>query len=286
MGEAAGFVTYKNGRRNILCHNHQSFIRVGLFSFLIASGVGFLGWAADDSTELTLSQFRAQAKNPRPPAPMRGSRSREDPAAEAEFRQRADALFFNLLSAQGKEAAARQSLDRISGWSKAAEARLAAQQLAPLDMELLHFAEAKAASRLAQSEGERRQMLQEANRLLGREPSSSFVVLPNKTASDPPEEPQKSKTPAPASATTSSSETEPSRNASSDLTKLQSRMGKELLPQAHELLGKMYQSYLFGGVALSDLLWVEEEVYDAELQYQLLVVETEKEVASAEPSSL
>ena len=54
------------------------------------------------------------------------------------------------------------------------------------------------------------------------------------------------------------------------------------MPQARDLIGKMYQNYLFGGVSLSALLWQEEQVYETELQYRLLLVEAERELAAAD----
>ena len=38
----------------------------------------------------------------------------------------------------------------------------------------------------------------------------------------------------------------------------------------------MYQSYLFGGVPLTALLWQEHEVFETDLQYRLLLVEQER----------
>ncbi|MBI1955496.1 MAG: hypothetical protein HYS38_03795 [Acidobacteria bacterium] len=263
-------------RRGSVCWGRPAPFLAILLSLLATTGAGVVGWAADEATGLTLPQFRAQVRIPSPLP-----RQREDPAAVAALRQRADAVFFDLLAAQGKKEAARQSLDRLSGWSKAAEARLAAQQVSPLDMELLRFAEAKAAARLARSEAEQRRWLQEASRLLGREPDSSWIVLTSRTAADQPAEPEKSKQPPLSSSTASSPGTSLSPNAASDFAKLQARLAKELLPQAYELLGKTYQSYLFGGVPLSELLWLEEKVYDAEWQHQSLAVEAEREAAAA-----
>ena len=263
-------------RRGILCFGRQAPFRAILLSLLATTGAGVLGWAADDSTELTLPQFRSQVRIPSP-----SPRQREDPAAVTALRRQADAVFFDLLAAQGKKEAARQSLDRLSGWSKAAEARLAAQQVSPLDMELLRFAEAQAAARLARAEAEQRRWLQEANRLLGRKPDSSLVVLTSRAAAEQPAEPKKSKESPPLSSAASSPGTSLPQNAASDFAKLQDRLEKELLPRAYELLGKTYQSYLFGGVRLSELLRLEEKVYDAEWQYQFSAVEAEREAAAA-----
>ncbi|MBI4460609.1 MAG: hypothetical protein HY648_11195 [Acidobacteria bacterium] len=231
---------------------------------LATAGNGVFGRASNEGGELTLAQFRAQVRSPRPG---------EDAAA---LRQGGDAAFLELLGAQGKEEAARQSLDRISGWRKAAEARLAAQQVSPLDMELLRFAEAKAAARLARVEAERRRALQEANRFVGREPASSLTAVASEAADRPATEESKG-------AQTASAATSAGPSVTSEFSKLESRLEKELLPQAKELLGKAYQSYLFGGIPLSELLWLEEEVHDAEWQHHSLVVEAEREAAGAKP---
>ena len=62
----------------------------------------------------------------------------------------------------------------------------------------------------------------------------------------------------------------------SDFAPQIARFEQDLLPQGHDLLAKTYQNYLFGGVALSALLWQEEHVHQTELQYRLLLVEAER----------
>src|SRR3989338_10434510 len=66
--------------------------------------------------EMTLSQFRAL---------LRSQPQRPGQSPEAN-RQRADEIFFQLLATQGREAAARQSLDRLARWAQAAPAGVAA----------------------------------------------------------------------------------------------------------------------------------------------------------------
>ena len=223
--------------------------------------------AAQTGGELAFSQFRAllRAQPQRPGQSPEGSR------------QRADEVFFQLLAAQGREAASRQSVDRLAGWTQAAQARLAAQSIPPLDVEVLRFSEAKAQARLAQFEAERRRAIRQADQFLGREPDSPLVALTTPTEQEPAEKPNEAGASQP-----------DARRGSSPLGKVaetaQRRMQleKELLSQAQELLGKVYQNYLFGGVSLSALLWQEEQVYQTELQYRLLLAEVEKELAARE----
>ena len=117
--------------------------------------------AAEPKSELTLSEFRALVREQSPQASQ----------------ERAWEVFSRLLAAQGNKAAARQSLDRLSGWHKAVQARFQAQNAPALDVELLRFSEAKAAASVAQFEAERREALREANFLLKRPPNSALVAL-------------------------------------------------------------------------------------------------------------
>jgi len=141
----------------------------------------------------------------------------------------------------------------------------------------LRFTEAKAQARLAQFEAERRRTVRQANRMLGREPDSSLIALT--TATDP-EPADKANEPAPSQPDARRGGSPLSKVAESAKRRMQ--LEKELLPQAQELLGKVYQNYLFGGVPLSALLWQEEQVYQTELQYRLLLAEVEKELAATE----
>jgi hypothetical protein len=192
--------------------------------------------------ELTLSEFRALL-----------------PSSVTEFSTGgADEIFFNLLLVQGREAAARQSLDRLAGWAKAAQARLEAESAPLLDVEMLRFAEARAEARLTRWEAERRRALAAANRFLDRPPDSPLVAL---TTEPPPSEAPPANSAPPAS------------EKPSDFSSLIARFEQELLPQAHDLLAKTYQNYLFGGVTLSTLLWQEEQVRETELRYRELLVD-------------
>jgi outer membrane protein TolC len=216
-----------------------------LFLFLLLSHFAIAQRPPEPDPELTLSEFRALL-----------------PAAERnpEAAARADAVFLDLLSAQGRVAAARQSHDRLAGWTTAAQARLDARSAPLLDVEMLRFAEAKSEARLEQSEDERHSALSKANHLLGRDPRAALVALTTETHPPGAEI-------APQSADKSST----------SIAHLQ-----QLLPQAQELLAKIYQNYLFGGVALTALLWQEEQVYQTELQYRLLLVEVERRRAAGD----
>ena len=193
----------------------------------------------EPASELTLSEFRALL-----PA------AQQNPEAGA----RAQEVFFELLAAQARQAAARQSFDRLDGWTKAAQARLDAQSVSLLDVEMLRFAEAKAEARVERFEAERHSALSKANRFLGREPRSPLVALT-------------------AEARSSSSPAQTDPPSTGAFAPRIARLEHELLPQAQDLLAKIYQNYLFGGVTLTALLWQEEQTYQTELQYRLLLVE-------------
>ncbi len=228
--------------------------------------------AADAPVELTLPQFRAQVREQTPPA------------KQAESNKRAGEVFLQLVVAQGKVAAARQSLDRLSGWHEAAQARLEAQSAPPLEVEILHFSEARAVARAAQFQTERRRALQRANLLLGRAPDFPLVALTQAisvTASDNTGE--QSGIPL-HSGEQSGAQPEAPRTQEEweDLASRKAQFEKGLLPQGRDLLAKMYQSYLLGGTSLSALLKQEREVYQTELQYRLLLVEAERMLASTQ----
>lgn len=224
-----------------------------LFLLLFLSQSAFAQLPPDAASELTLSQFRA----------MIPVHAVEKPQAAASVRE----IFFKLLAAQGREAAARQSLDRLSGWTKAAQARLDAQSAPLLDVEMLRFAEAKAEARVEQAEAEQHSAAAQANRLLGREPRSPLLALPAErpSSSAPP-----SVLPEPASG--------PPDKFAARITRLE----QQLLPQAQDLLQKIYQNYLYGGVTLTTLLWQEDQVYQTELQYRLLLAEAERARAAGD----
>lgn len=240
--------------------------------FLLAGLVGSLTpsrGAAEGDSELTLLQFRAlvQSQPRSPKSPEIG-------------RQRVEETFFRLLRAQGREAAARQSLDRVSGWSKAAAARLAVQSSPALDAEVLHFSEVRAAAQVAQGEAERRQAQQQANALLGRNPDSPLTALTS--SAGPVSEAGKTESPSRASSPLPQQQNVPAPSETAAWAKLRDQFENVLLPQANELLSKMYQNYLFGGLPLSALLWQEQVVYQTELQYRLVLAQAERQLSVSE----
>lgn len=209
--------------------------------------------AADQKSDLNLASFRALVKD---------QSSAEKQQANLE---RAGEVFFRLLAAQGKLAAARQSLDRLSGWYKAAQARFQAQNAPALDVELLRFSEAKAAERVAEFEAERLAAVEEANLLLKRPAASPLVgALDTQPAPAAPE----SKPNAAGAA--------PPPEPGPDFASRRAAFEKELLPLGNALMGKMYQSYLFGGIPVTSLLSQERELFNTELHYRLLLVEEER----------
>jgi hypothetical protein len=198
---------------------------------------------------MTLAQFRSRVEV-RLREQAAASRSREkSPPPDLRV---ADEAYFELLASQARQAAARQSVDRLSGWNQAIQARFQAQSAPALDVEIIRFAEAKAGSESARYEAERQRALRSANSLLGRPADAPLLAL------------------LPASS---------GAEAPGVLEKLE----KEVLPQGQELLAKLYQSYLFGGIPLSSLLWQEQELYRTELQYRVALARQAMEPAGAGP---
>ncbi len=192
---------------------------------------------------LTLAEFRrqvaARSEDPNVPRPVL-----ED-------------HFFQLVDGQVREAAARQSLDRLAGWTKAAQARFEAQSAPLLDVEILRFAEANAEARLERWQAERDVGLTSVNGLLGRGPHAPLIAI-----------------------TSNASPSSADFQSANDNLAARIERFEQLLTQAQELLAKMYQNYLFGGVTLPALLWQEEQTYQTELQYRLLLVQADRSRAA------
>jgi outer membrane protein TolC len=207
--------------------------------FLLTMSFALGQSVSENDPDLTLNEFRAllptQAREQNPEA--------------------ADAMFFDLLATQGRVAAARQSVDRLTGWTRAAETRLAAQSAPLLEVEMLRFAESRAEVRLERLESDLRRLVAAANGLLGRAPDTVLMAL----------------------TTNGDNGRSTGSPKQSDMAVQISRFEQQLLPAAHELLNKMYQNYLFGGISLSALLWQEEQVYETELQYRALLTEAERQ---------
>jgi len=226
----------RKARRNV-------FLKPALPVLLLLFLAPLFGFAqqrlADPDPDLTLAEFRG----------LLSSEAREQPPEVV------DAAFFELLAAQGRVAAARQSVDRLTGWTRAAETRLAAQSAPLLDVEMLRFGESRAEVRLEQLESGLRKAAAAANGLLGRAPDAVLIALP---------------------AENSEARNGGGTGKASDLAAQVSRLEQQLLPQANELLTKMYQGYLFGGVTLAALLWQEQQVFETELEYRALLTEAER----------
>jgi len=260
--------------------------------------------AADQKAELTLGEFRAlieqQIAGEKPPAAperggKRGSPRAQDGGADRGMDRAADPrrelageVFFHLLSAQAQESAARQSLDRLSGWLKTAEARLQTQSAPATDANLLRLYAARASARVARFEAQRLSAVREANALLNRPPATPVVAVmqaaaaaPDKPAPDKPS-PDNSSKEAPEKKAEGTADTKAPAvgEIGPDFASRKAQYEKVLLPMGAELLAKMYQSYLFGGMTLTSLLGQEAEVYRTELEYRLLVVEANKAVTS------
>jgi hypothetical protein len=181
--------------------------------------------APPDSSTLTLDQFRALFE-------AHASRAAGRSRSPVDMKP-ADELFFQLLALQARNTALQRSVDRISEWSKSIQARFRLQTAPQLDIDAIRFAEGKRAAESAGIETEQAQIVERANKLLGRPLDASLVAAaPAREPVGPP----------------------PSN---------------DLLTQAEELLDKLYQSYQFGGIPLGVLLWHEEDVYRTELDYRL-----------------
>jgi outer membrane protein TolC len=211
-----------------------------LFLCLFLPPLVFAQTPPEPVQELTFAEFRA----------LLSARAEQFP----EGARIKESSFFRLLRTQAHVSAARQSLDRLAGWTKAAQARLDAESAPLLDVEMLRFAEAKAEARLEQAEALRLHYAEEVNSLIGRELRSPLLAA---GAEDSPSD---------------------ASDIQSESKLLAARVASlaQLLPQAQDLLAKVYQNYLFGGVALTALLWQEEQVYESEQQYRMAWAEAEE----------
>jgi len=210
-----------------------------LFLSFLLSHLALAQTPPEPAPGVTLAEFRRQV----------AARSEDPnvPRSVLEYR------FYQLVDGQVREAAARQSLDRLAGWAKAAQARFEAQSAPLLDVEMLRFAEANAEARLERWRAERDVGLTLVNALLGREPRAPLIAIMSNAS--------------------------PSRadsQSANDTLAARIERFDQLLAQAQDLLAKMYQNYLFGGVTLPALLWQEEQTYQTELEYRLLLVQADR----------
>ena len=188
----------------------------------------------DASNELTLDQFRSLVSAHLSQV-SRGTNKSRDPKPSPDLRP-ADEVFFQLLMIQAKDAAAHQSIDRLSGWSKSIQSRFETQNAPELDVEVVRFEEARMSAEAARTEAEQNRIIDRANRLLGRPANTPLVAL------------------LPDSGGQESSAVE--------------SQAKEVLAQGEELVAKMYKNYQFGGISVTSLMEYEKVLYEFELEYR------------------
>jgi hypothetical protein len=240
--------------------------------------------AADEKTAMTLADFRSQISSQQAPAQAttRSSNKKSEPQAiPAVNLDQADNDFYHVLSAQGNVSAARQSVDRLAGWLKSAETRLQAQSTSETDVALLRLAEGRAASRVARFEAERLDAVRAVNVALKRSNTSQFIALSSNSGKPTATEEIGDKQPKPSVSPDKASPKNP--DISPDLASRRAQFETDLLPAGNDLLGMTYQSYLFGGRSLTELLWQEQEVFRTDLEYRQLLVELEKQAGLRSP---
>jgi hypothetical protein len=185
--------------------------------------------ASDRSAEITLEQFRAQVATRLAQDPRRTNKSR-DPLPSPDLRP-ADEVFLQLLMIQARDVAVNQSIDRLSEWTKAIQARFQIQNAPELDVAVARFAEARMAVESARIEVEQSQIIERANALLGRPATTALVaLLPKSSATE--------------------------------------KQAEEVLKQGEDLVAKMYENYQFGGISITSLMEYEHAVYEFELDYR------------------
>jgi hypothetical protein len=198
-----------------------------------------LAQQATEADGMTLAEYRSAVQTRLAAAARTAAKSREKPAPPD--LSSAERAFADLLLAQARQSAAQQSLDRLAGWSKAIQARFEAQNAPELDVQAIQFAEAHMAAASEHTEKQRRRAVAHANTFLGRPAASPLTAL------------------LPSSGDASSGGGNGGAHG-------------ELLDRGRELLNRMYRSYSFGGTSLAALLWQEQQVYQAELDYRTAIV--------------
>jgi hypothetical protein len=193
--------------------------------------------ASNQSNEFTLQQFRSLVEARLAESSKVSGKSRDKtPAPDL---RPAEELFSRLLAVQARGAAAHQSADRLAGWRRAIETRYQTQNAPQLDLEIARFAEARIAAESARIEAQQKQLVEQANSLLGRPPAAPFTALPMRSSED-------------------------------SLTAAE-KQNKDLLAQGEELLSKMFKSYQFGGISVTSLMEYENGLYEIEVEYRLQV---------------
>ena len=186
------------------------------------------------ASELTLAQFRSLVAARLSQATRVTNKSR-DPLPSPDLRP-AEEVFLQLLLIQAKDAAVHQSIDRLSEWSNAIQLRFRTQTAPQLDVDVARFVEARMAVEAARMEAEQTRISERANRLLGRPPATPLVALLPESA-----------------------------GVESDAAE---QRAKEVLTQGEELVAKLYESYQFGGMAITLLMEYEHVVYEFKLEYR------------------
>jgi hypothetical protein len=144
-------------------------------------------------------------------------------------------VFLQLLLIQARGAAARQSQDRLSGWSQAIQSRFEMQTASALDRDVVLFSLARMAAEAARIEAELKQVTQRANSLIDRPATAPLTALLPVSEGD---------------------------------ADGMERRQKDLLEQGQELIAKMYKSYQFGGISVTSLMEYEKELYETEVEYR------------------
>ena len=178
---------------------------------------------------LTLQEFRSLIRDrlTREASPGRKSR---DPLPTPDLTP-ADNLFLQLLLIQAKDNAVHRSVERLSEWGKAIQARYQIQTAPELDLEVARFVEARMAVESARLEAEQARLIGRANQMLGRPADSPLLaVLPEGAAAE--------------------------------------KQAGEVLAQGEKMIAKMYESYQFGGISITSLMEYENAVYEFELEYR------------------
>jgi hypothetical protein len=207
---------------------------MGLFCAVFPGGEQATGQtSALASEELTLEQFRHRVETHLAATARSGGRSREKPPP-ADLRA-ANEVFLQLLLIQARGAAARQSQDRLSGWSQAIQSRFEMQTASALDRDVVLFSLARMAAEAARIEAELKQVTQRANSLIDRPATAPLTALLPVSEGD---------------------------------ADGMERRQKDLLEQGQELIAKMYKSYQFGGISVTSLMEYEKELYETEVEYR------------------
>jgi hypothetical protein len=229
----------------------QSLVSVLVLLLLLQAGAALAQAPADVSNELTLEQFRTlvaahlsetssaanKSRNSQPPPGLRS----------------ADEIFLQLLLIQAKDAAAHQSVDRLSGWSKAVQLRLQTQTAPELDAAVLRFEEAKVSNQSARIEAEQKRLVDRANRLLGRPPGIPLLaVLPTPV--------------------------------DKEFSAIQDQ-AKAVLTEGEDLIAQMYKTYEYGGISVIELLEYEQILYEFDTDYRESVARDSMSAAAAVPAN-